>query len=132
MSESHTKSCQNIIYTLLLIPFSHPFEFSFERAQQHFRYLCHLASKDTIRPLVSARAPMNMVASLQQRIEHGGTAYGVCVCTPWTTRADDAASDGARSGSEEKEEEEKKKEEGATAAGDDGAADKAAAAAAEL
>jgi len=57
---------------------------------QHFRYLCHLASKDSIHPLVSARAPLNLVASMQKAIEHGDTTYGVCVCTPWTTKSDDA------------------------------------------
>ena len=50
---------------------------------QHFRYLCHLASKDTIQPLVSARATLNLVASVEKTIEHGNTNYGVCVCTPW-------------------------------------------------
>mmetsp|Transcript_7355 Transcript_7355/g.16667 ORF Transcript_7355/g.16667 Transcript_7355/m.16667 type:complete len:888 (-) Transcript_7355:257-2920(-) len=55
---------------------------------QHFRYLCHLASKDTITPLVSARAPLNLVASMQKAIEHGDTTYGVCVCVPWSTKTD--------------------------------------------
>lgn len=52
---------------------------------QHFRYLCHIASKGTIKPLVSTRAPLNKVASLQRAIELGNTSYGICVCAPWTT-----------------------------------------------
>jgi NADPH:quinone reductase-like Zn-dependent oxidoreductase len=56
--------------------------------QQHFRYLCHLASKDTIKPIVSARASLNMVAFMHRAIEHGDTPHGVCVCTPWITRSD--------------------------------------------
>ena len=55
--------------------------------KQQFRYLCHLASKGTITPLVSTRAPLNLVASLQRDIELGTTTYGICVCTPWTTQA---------------------------------------------
>ena len=55
--------------------------------KQQFRYLCHLASKGTITPLVSTRAPLNLVASLQREIELGNTTYGICVCTPWTTQA---------------------------------------------
>ena len=53
--------------------------------QQHFSYLCHLASKDSITPLVSNRLPLNMVASMQKAIERGDTTYGVCVCMPWLT-----------------------------------------------
>mmetsp|Transcript_26393 Transcript_26393/g.63334 ORF Transcript_26393/g.63334 Transcript_26393/m.63334 type:complete len:868 (-) Transcript_26393:586-3189(-) len=55
---------------------------------QHFRYLCHLASKDTITPLISTRKPLNKVAAIQKAIEHGDTAYGVCVCTPWAIATD--------------------------------------------
>lgn len=52
---------------------------------QHVSYLCHLAAKGFITPLVSARAPLNMVPSMQKAIEHVDTTYGVCVCTPWVT-----------------------------------------------
>ncbi|KAL7553294.1 hypothetical protein ACHAWF_016561 [Thalassiosira exigua] len=55
---------------------------------QHFRYLCHLASKDSIKPMVSSRSPLNLVAATQRCIEHGDTSYGVCVCTPWATKAE--------------------------------------------
>ena len=53
---------------------------------QHFRYLCHLAGKGAIKPLVSSRSPLNQVAATQRAIEHGATSYGVCVCTPWAAR----------------------------------------------
>lgn len=52
---------------------------------QHFKYLCHQASRDLVKPLVSSRSPLNLVAATQKAIEHGDSAYGVCVCTPWTT-----------------------------------------------
>lgn len=55
---------------------------------QHFRYLCHLASKNTITPLVSCRATLNSVASAQKAIELGDAAYGVCLCLPWGTQTD--------------------------------------------
>ncbi len=54
--------------------------------QQNVSYLCHLAAKGTIRPLVSARVPMNSVAATQKAIEGARAAYGVCVCEPWTTK----------------------------------------------
>ena len=60
---------------------------------QHFRYLCHLAAKDSINPLVSAREPLNLVAKQQKAIEHGDTTYGVCVCTPWTTKSESSGDD---------------------------------------
>ena len=56
--------------------------------QQHFTYLCHLESKNTIKPLVAARAPLNLVASVQVAIEHGDTTHGVCICTPWEVYTD--------------------------------------------
>ena len=56
---------------------------------QNFRYLCHIASKDIIKPTVSARASLNMVAFMHKAIEHGDTPYGVCVCTPWITKNDE-------------------------------------------
>jgi len=55
---------------------------------QDFRYLCHLAAKGSIKPLVCSRSPLNLVASMQKAIEHGDTTYGVCVCTPWTMETD--------------------------------------------
>ncbi|KAL7510130.1 hypothetical protein ACHAXN_007321 [Cyclotella atomus] len=55
---------------------------------QHFRYLCHLATKETIKPIISARASLNMVAFMHRAIEHGDTPHGVCVCTPWITKND--------------------------------------------
>ncbi|KAL7542029.1 hypothetical protein ACHAXR_012534 [Thalassiosira sp. AJA248-18] len=55
---------------------------------QHLRYLCHLASKDTIKPLVSSCTPLNSVAATQRAIEHGDTTYGVCVCEPWSTKTE--------------------------------------------
>lgn len=58
---------------------------SFHR-QQHFQYMCHIASKGTITPLVSTRVPLNKVASMQRAIELGNTTYGICVCAPWTTQ----------------------------------------------
>jgi NADPH:quinone reductase-like Zn-dependent oxidoreductase len=72
----------NLSHRLLNIRSSFP-----SSQKQHFRYLCHLASKGTINPLVSTRAPLNLVASLQREIELGNTTYGICVCAPWTTQA---------------------------------------------
>ena len=65
------------------------YEFAPNEYAQHFRYLCHLASKDTIKPLVSARAPLNLVAAMQKAIEHGDTTYGVCTCAPWATKTEE-------------------------------------------
>jgi len=55
---------------------------------QHFRYLCHLVGKGTIKPAVAARASLNMVPFLHKAIEHGDTPYGVCVCAPWVTKVE--------------------------------------------
>ncbi len=56
--------------------------------KQHFRYLCHLASKGTVTPAMSTSVPLKSVASVQRAIELGDTAYGVCVCKPWAGHED--------------------------------------------
>jgi len=60
--------------------------------KQHFRYLCHLACKGTIKPIISTCVPLKRVASVQRAIELGETAYGVCVCRPWADEGDAASS----------------------------------------
>lgn len=60
--------------------------------KQHFRYLCHLASKGTVKPVISTCVPLKTVASVQRAIELGETAYGVCICRPWADREDVASS----------------------------------------
>ena len=37
---------------------------------------------------MAARAPLNLVASVQVAIEHGDTTHGVCICTPWEVYTD--------------------------------------------
>ena len=88
LSLSHRLLISHPFLFLSLIACSFHIRFSFPSSQkQHFRYLCHLASKGAITPLVSNRAPLNLVASLQREIELGNTTYGICVCAPWTTKA---------------------------------------------
>lgn len=60
----------------------------FSKQQQHFRYLSHLTKRETIKPIISARASLNMVAFMHRAIEHGDTPHGVCVCTPWISKND--------------------------------------------
>lgn len=60
--------------------------------KQHFRYLCHLASKGTVKPVISTCVPLKNVASVQRAIELGETAYGVCICRPWADQEDVSSS----------------------------------------
>ena len=66
--------------------------FSLLLFKQHFRYLCHLASKGTVKPVISTSVPLKSVASVQRAIELGETAYGVCICKPWEGQEDTKAS----------------------------------------
>mmetsp|Transcript_33432 Transcript_33432/g.71254 ORF Transcript_33432/g.71254 Transcript_33432/m.71254 type:complete len:126 (+) Transcript_33432:1-378(+) len=69
---------------------------------QHFRYLCYLAGKDSISPLVSTLSPLNLVPSVQKMIERCKASYGVCVCTPWITKADLWVQQGIKTSADEK------------------------------
>lgn len=61
---------------------------------QHFRFLCHLHGRGIITPVVSGRAPLRMVPSVQRNIELGDVPYGVSVCVPWDAGVDAPPADG--------------------------------------
>merc|ERR1711862_827417 len=54
---------------------------------QHFKYLCLIASRGLIKPVIATRSSLANVAATQRLIEQGDAPYGLCICTPWVVNS---------------------------------------------